>query len=205
MWKTIPESVLRLNKKLKKVKRVGQRYKIHFEDDTSVDTDAVIGTDGIHSTVRRLILEGSHPDAVEPVWAGFWDAQRLVPIDQAWQTLRTKESYQNPADVRTNCLAGDPGFLLLSQIAPAQLAVCVACGRADPNGPLKGQRSVSLSKEFLEPYLSGFGDLGKSMMTLLLDEEDPKAYFEWESAKAPFYNKDQLCIMGDAAHASTPW
>lgn len=42
--------------------------------------------------------------------------------------------------------------------------------------------------------------------TLMADEAGPGLVFsQWHSPGTPFYNRDTLCIMGDAAHATLPW
>jgi salicylate hydroxylase len=40
---------------------------------------------------------------------------------------------------------------------------------------------------------------------LLLDQEKPTAFAQWEHFDAPTYVKGRVCIAGDAAHAMTPW
>ena len=40
---------------------------------------------------------------------------------------------------------------------------------------------------------------------LLLDQDDPAVFAQWEHRDAPTYVKDRVCIAGDAAHAMTPW
>ncbi|KAI9666324.1 MAG: hypothetical protein M1821_004259 [Bathelium mastoideum] len=41
--------------------------------------------------------------------------------------------------------------------------------------------------------------------TLLLDQDDPATFAQWEHRDAPTYAKNRVCIMGDSAHAMTPW
>lgn len=38
-----------------------------------------------------------------------------------------------------------------------------------------------------------------------MDQENPAVYEQWEHLDAPTYVKGHVCIMGDAAHAMTPW
>lgn len=40
---------------------------------------------------------------------------------------------------------------------------------------------------------------------LMLEQPDPQGYSEWEHKKTPTYANGRVCIMGDAAHATTPW
>ncbi|KAI4150841.1 MAG: hypothetical protein LQ340_003864 [Diploschistes diacapsis] len=41
--------------------------------------------------------------------------------------------------------------------------------------------------------------------SLLVDQENPSAFAQWEHRDAPTYVKDRVCVAGDAAHAMTPW
>lgn len=43
------------------------------------------------------------------------------------------------------------------------------------------------------------------MAQVILESPDLKMYSQWEHEFTPTYANDNVCIMGDAAHASTPW
>lgn len=43
------------------------------------------------------------------------------------------------------------------------------------------------------------------MVQLMLESENLKMYSEWEHKSTPSYANGSICVMGDAAHASTPW
>ena len=57
---------------------------IHFKDSTTATSDAVIGADGIHSTVRAYLLG---QEAANPVFAGSVSYRALVPMDEAVEKL----------------------------------------------------------------------------------------------------------------------
>jgi len=40
---------------------------------------------------------------------------------------------------------------------------------------------------------------------LLLDQPNPEGYSAWEHKTTSTYAHDYMCIVGDAAHAMTPW
>ena len=39
----------------------------------------------------------------------------------------------------------------------------------------------------------------------MLDQDEPQAYSQWEHKSTPTYANGNVCIVGDAAHATTPW
>ena len=57
---------------------------LHFKDGTSATADAVVGADGIHSTVRKFLLPEKY---VEPVFTGTVAYRGLVPMDKAVEKL----------------------------------------------------------------------------------------------------------------------
>jgi salicylate hydroxylase/6-hydroxynicotinate 3-monooxygenase len=52
---------IHLNKKLIGLDRAGERYKLTFADSTSVEADAVLGADGVHSTVLDCVFGSAEP------------------------------------------------------------------------------------------------------------------------------------------------
>lgn len=40
---------------------------------------------------------------------------------------------------------------------------------------------------------------------LILDQPDPQAYSQWEHKSTSTFANGNVCIAGDAAHATTPW
>jgi 6-hydroxynicotinate 3-monooxygenase len=56
-----PPDIFRLNKKLVGLDRAGGRIRLTFADGTHVDADAVIGADGVHSTVLDILFGTSEP------------------------------------------------------------------------------------------------------------------------------------------------
>lgn len=39
----------------------------------------------------------------------------------------------------------------------------------------------------------------------MLDQTDPQAYSQWEHKSTSTFANGQVCLAGDAAHATTPW
>lgn len=43
------------------------------------------------------------------------------------------------------------------------------------------------------------------MHQLMLDQENPHTYSQWEHKSTTTYANGRVCLVGDAAHATTPW
>jgi salicylate hydroxylase/6-hydroxynicotinate 3-monooxygenase len=59
--RTVPEERIHLSKKLVKFEDHDDGVRLSFSDGTTADADAVIGADGVHSTVRTALLGAERP------------------------------------------------------------------------------------------------------------------------------------------------
>jgi 2-polyprenyl-6-methoxyphenol hydroxylase-like FAD-dependent oxidoreductase len=57
----IPDTIIHLNKKLAGLSHNGGPVTLSFSDGTEAEADAVIGADGVHSTVRSIIIGPDKP------------------------------------------------------------------------------------------------------------------------------------------------
>lgn len=83
MVKLIPSGVTNFGKRLSKLSENDNgRIVMSFEDGTSAETDAVIGCDGIKSTVRQILFGPGHP-ATPPSYTHKYAYRGLVPMKDA--------------------------------------------------------------------------------------------------------------------------
>lgn len=59
--RVVPEARIHLSKKLVRLENHDSGVRLHFADGTTSDADAVIGADGVHSTVRTLLFGVEKP------------------------------------------------------------------------------------------------------------------------------------------------
>lgn len=190
----VPKSALHVNKKLVRVEdapQPGGLLTIHFSDGSSDRVHALIGSDGIHSTVRRFV----DPSA-DPVYGGFWDARCLVSMDEA-----KERGIVDPVNPSETGFAGDGG-LILYQFVNNGHAVGIFAACADKNWDPKLWRKA-ITREDLQRALGERGRIGESVTDAIL-RQDPTAYAQFEVLASTFAN-GPMCVMGDAAHATTPW
>lgn len=87
MVKLLPNGIAHFGKRLTSITEPGNRdhqekIVLHFTDGTSAETDAVIGCDGIKSTVRRHMV-GEHSPSAWPSYTHKYAYRGLVPMDDA--------------------------------------------------------------------------------------------------------------------------
>lgn len=68
--KLVPKDIAHFDKRLVRLEELKSgRVRLHFQDDTVAEADAVVGAEGIHSVTRRHILGEKHP-ASFPKYSG---------------------------------------------------------------------------------------------------------------------------------------
>lgn len=206
MVKLLPEERLHSNKKLVTIEEGGERMVLKFEDGSSYETDAVVGFDGLRSTVRGFILGHDHP-AVPPRFTGYWDARAFMPAEEtrrAWGGDVIQ--HDNP---REHFRVGDGCTMLFASAPMGHLGGVVVAGAAGPDEMgMMDNAKRPLTREFLEKKFLGWGKpyVDGVIDSLLNPECGPGILFgEYESQDAPTWCRDRMCIMGDAAHAALPW
>ncbi|KUI66790.1 Salicylate hydroxylase [Cytospora mali] len=177
---------------------------VTFSDGQNDTFHAVIGADGIFGAVRRYVLqETADDDAPSP--AGFWDCRNVVPFEKAKETLGAQYFETD----RQYGWAGNGAFIMHDVLDNRTNIQCVIS--AIEKDPPK-DRKRPLTREFLEETLHDWlhGPIGKGMIDnlanqLILDQPEPQAYSQWEHKSTRTFSNGRVCIVGDAAHASTPW
>ena len=65
---------------------------------------------------------------------------------------------------------------------------------------------IRLDRGNLEEAFAGFDhDLRDGVIDSVLNGGPGVMFNQWEAAEAPTYYRKSMCMIGDAAHATTPW
>ncbi|KAK2599766.1 hypothetical protein N8I77_011492 [Diaporthe amygdali] len=196
----LPTSGLHANKALSDITPAAENgVKVTFRDGHVETFHAVIGADGIFGAVRRHVLQET-ADTEGPSPAGFWDCRNLVPFEKAREILGAEYFEQD----RQYGWAGNGAFIMHDVLENRTKVQCVVSA-IEKDHPKDRKRP--LTREFLEETLREWldGPVGKGMIELMLDQSDPQAYSQWEHKATSTFANGQICIAGDAAHATTPW
>jgi len=78
----LPKENVYFNKHLENYEQLPEGgVKLYFKDGTTAEADVLVASDGIKSTVRR-VMYGDYADDVEPRWSGSIGYRGLVPMDK---------------------------------------------------------------------------------------------------------------------------
>ncbi|KAI1134909.1 salicylate hydroxylase [Hypoxylon sp. FL0543] len=196
----IPQELLHTNKKLTSISPGAECVHISFEDGSTYTYDAVIGADGIFSNVRKHVLKDAAAEEWSASPAGFWDSRILVPYEKAKSRLGAEYFELD----RQYGWVGDGAFIMHDILENRSMVQCVIS--AFERDPPK-DRKRPLTRESLTETLSSWlsGPIAKGVIDLTLEEPDPHGYSQWEHKSTSTYTNGHVCIVGDAAHAMTPW
>lgn len=123
MTSFVPIDTVKFNKRLTNIQQLPDKVVVTFADGEVVEASALVGADGIQSTVREHVLEDSHPDQVEPVYADAYCYRGVIPMEEA------KEILGDFTDVAKFCF-GDRRSAITYRIsggAVSQLATLWVC------------------------------------------------------------------------------
>lgn len=121
----VPVERMHASKKLERIDR-GQDgpLTLHFTDGTTHECDILVGADGIHSTVRKIIL-GQDDPAANPRNAGWWAVMALKPYADARSSIG--EGPVDIEDAREHMWVGNDTYLLHNVLNQGTLVQFVIC------------------------------------------------------------------------------
>ncbi|KAF2171550.1 hypothetical protein M409DRAFT_35798 [Zasmidium cellare ATCC 36951] len=187
----VPKEIAHFGKRLERVEdEPGFPLKLHFKDSTTAEADCVVGADGIHSVIRRHLLGDDHP-ALDAVFTGS-----LIPMKDAEAALGERFAKNS------TILVGDGACIMTYPIDFGATMNVVAINSSYKNweGPTVQKAEYrKIAKEF-----SACGSQAQKLLKLL-DNPDTAAWSMWDHPRAPTYCRGRVAMLGDAAHASTPF
>ncbi|KAF2845048.1 salicylate 1-hydroxylase-like protein [Plenodomus tracheiphilus IPT5] len=194
--KLIPDGVAHFRKKLIEItetKDGSGDAVLHFADGTSATHSAVLGCDGIKSKTRAAVLGDSNATAA--VFSGKYAYRGLVPMDKAVEIM-------GPTVPKTaQMYLGYHGHLLTFPIANGTIMNVVAFS----------SRSEWVSRDWVvqtsrEDMREDFKHWGPTVRSVMENLQKPDIWALFNHPPAPTYYRTSplICLVGDAAHASTP-
>ncbi|KAF2152144.1 FAD/NAD(P)-binding domain-containing protein [Myriangium duriaei CBS 260.36] len=218
------QDILHTNKRVSRITTIqNDEVQLVFEDGQVETFDAVIGADGYRGVVRSYVLgDKAEEEAVSA--SGFWDCRNMVSMETAnrvlLRPLRSSLLARAATDDREKVenyfgkprqfgWAGDSGFIMHDVCESGTMVQCVMS--SIEKEPWK-ERKRLLTREFLEHHMRDWNDgpVFSAMLDLMFTREQDGqcelyGWSQWHHKKTSTYNNGRVCIVGDAAHATTPW
>ncbi|KAI1134100.1 mannitol 1-phosphate dehydrogenase [Hypoxylon sp. FL0543] len=194
LLRLIPEGTSKLGKRLVDITNAtdgSQDVVLHFADGTTAQHSAVVGCDGIKSKSRDILVGEDY----KAVFSGKYAYRGLIPMDKAIEKLG-EEIAQNP-----QMYMGYHGHVLTFPIEKGKTMNVVAFNSCDTwTDP---QWVVKTSKEKMLDDFSAWGAQVKAIIEGM-EKRDIWALFNDPPAPTYYGTSPRICLLGDAAHATTP-
>ncbi|KAI1196095.1 salicylate hydroxylase [Nemania serpens] len=191
----LPEKILHANMKLTSIDQGPDGVDVTFEDGSTRHFDAVIGADGVGGHVRGHVL----PDQEHSSPAGFWDCWGIFPSEKVRESV--DEEYLRPG--QQYAFTADGALLLYALVAGGTMVQAIISSKESPEERRESRRR-KLEDEDKE-ILRQKWNVANGIVELLLSDPSLHAYSQHEHKSTAAYHRDNVCLIGDAAHASTPW
>lgn len=191
----IPSGTVEFNKKAVEVKQERDRVVVTFADGQQVTADAVVGADGIRGISREAVLADTAAVLVPPKYTGTYAYRGIIPMEDAKRILGKHAGNAKWFMGHGRGVVTYP----ISQGAQMNFVFFVREGR-DTWDDRTGS-SVPCTKEDM---LNDFVDVDMRLK-MLLDWAQLLRWPLFHHPKTPTYVKGHVCLIGDVAHAMTPY
>lgn len=190
----VPKDIAHFGKKFEDAEDEGDHVILHFSDGSTAKHSAVIGCDGVKSNSRKVILGKDHP-AVAPTFSGKYAYRGLIPMDQAAE-LMGDELARN-----SQMYFGHGGHILTFPIEKGKIMNVVAFSTKKDGKWDNPDWVIPMDKEAMYKDFEGWAEAPQQILSMM---QRPDIWALFDLPAAPTYFKGRVCMLGDAAHASTP-
>ncbi|KAG5951470.1 hypothetical protein E4U53_003020 [Claviceps sorghi] len=194
----LPDHVAHFNKRLDKYEQDKHgRLHLSFTDGSEHQADVLLACDGIKSKVRQLLFGAHHPCA-HPSYTYKYAYRALIPMEDAIKTLG-EEKAQN-----ASMHMGKGGHVLNFPINHGQTVNVVAFHTTSDEWPDSSTLTASSTREAALRDFSHFRPDIIELLRLSSPTLDVWAIFDLGDNPPPTFAKGPVCLVGDAAHATSP-
>ncbi len=183
---TVPESWVHLDHQAKEVDLSGHHPVIRFANGATVETDILIGADGIHSVVRGAVTQPT-----PATFSGMCAFRALVPIDRAPEFARRRSH---------TLWLGPDHHLVHYPISAGEYVNLVAVAPA-------GEYSVEswTAKATVEQFLAEFEGWDSRLTDLISAADHVARWALFDRAPLDHWGRGAVTLLGDAAHPMFPF
>ncbi|KAI2464014.1 FAD/NAD(P)-binding domain-containing protein [Annulohypoxylon bovei var. microspora] len=202
--RALPSDIVRFGKELVSYEErdldISAPVTLRFADDTTATCDVLIGCDGIRSRVRQQLFSATHPQACQPRYTHKTCYRAVIPIAAAESALGASKAHNH-------CMHTGPGAHILSYPIAQHTLLNTVIFLSDSDSDQDDQGDQHLCIRSRDDILSRLESWRPEVRTLI--SQIPETPLVWRiddtaTHPAPWYAQGQVCLAGDAAHASSP-
>ncbi|KAF2105962.1 mannitol 1-phosphate dehydrogenase [Lophiotrema nucula] len=191
--KHVPDEIAHFGKKLVDVGEADNGDVIlNFADGSTAQHTAVIGCDGIKSRTRAIVLGQGDP-ATKAVFSGKYAYRGLIPMDEAVELVGEEEAKNS------QMYFGYHGHVLTFPVQKGKTMNVVAFASSEE---WKDEKWVVTTSK--QDMVDDFAEWGPTVKAIINAMQKPDIWALFYHPPARTYYKDRICLVGDAAHATTP-
>jgi salicylate hydroxylase len=196
--KAFPTEKAHFGKRLNKYsKQEDGNYLMTFHDGTTATAHAIIGCDGIKSNVRASMFGFDHPCA-RPSYTHKFAYRGLIPMEDAIAAVGEEKALNG------SFYWGKDNHCLTFAVEHEKYCNFVGF-HTDPNDwPDTEHLTAPAHRADAERDLASFNEDVRKLIHLVKDDLDIWAIFDLGDNPPPAYARERVCLLGDAAHATSP-
>ncbi|KAH8173605.1 FAD binding domain-containing protein [Sarocladium implicatum] len=189
----VPEGTIKFSKRLSTTKQLENgKVQATFDDGERVEVDAVVGCDGINGRTRKAVLENIAPDAILPTYCNMYIYRGIIPMPDAKAILGT-----HGGDSKR--FLGKRRGVVVYPIARGCDANLMFYVRHDDPWT-HGSKTTRCTRKEMQEEFDGLD----SRLLKLLEAVEPVRWPVYHHKATPKFYNGRTCILGDAAHATSP-
>ncbi|KAK0109408.1 hypothetical protein ONS95_002106 [Cadophora gregata] len=195
--KLVPEGIANFNKRFFSMKNLESgQIEITFADGSTARSDAVVGCDGIRSSVRQVLL--ARKSAEEDLsFSGTVAYRAIIPMEKA------KEALGEGFAVNAQMFLAPGGHVLCYPIDHGKTVNVIASvnkGEAwnHEGWVIKDAKYDDMKRDFV-----GWCDEVQNVISMIKDHH-PDKWALFDTLPLPTFYKANVALLGDSAHATLP-
>ncbi|KAF2229979.1 FAD/NAD(P)-binding domain-containing protein [Viridothelium virens] len=192
--KLIPDGMCSFRKTLEDITEQSSSdpVTLHFSDGTTARADIVIGCDGVKSRTRTLLFGA---EKAAPQFTNQYAYRSLVPMELAVKAMGPLLAQNGHIHF------GYGGYIITYPVDHGKLMNLVAIKPFTEPWPSDKPWTAPATREEM---LHDFEGWNEKLLAMLNTVKRPEKWALFDSQDLERFWKGKVCILGDAAHSSTP-